>query len=399
MCLNNWTVDIKSFMKKNSKNKNNPPKNPVTMGRRKAIKAGIALAAATSIPTLQHAQAHPETDSSIKGRPTPNATKVVTGEVFGSPLDSNPLEAKVVTFTIVSSDVDASVVFYRDVIGMTVQSDTVLKNTTTLQGMGLAGHRHVLLSMPNSGWINSQVVRILEAPPGAGPIRPRPESGPNDPGLYVLEGGTRDPAESYHALVTANTPVISPPRYYYFRNTMWGMDVDSMSYSPFGPGGEQMFITASIRSDQKIVRSIGLHNGFGSASITTLDQRPVNSFFKKAFGIKRTSQMECYQENVNELIGAPTGTYFLWGNLGLDVGIEVWEMKAKSGTIYPCSLDKTGLAMLTLRVNDLDKCRTMCAKASIEIVSEGALPNLLDDKPAGFILRGAVGELFEVVQA
>ena len=43
-------------------------------------------------------------------------------------------------------------------------------------------------------------------------------------------------------------------------------------------------------------------NGFGSASITCLDQRPVNRFFEKAFGLKRTSQMECYQDNVNEMI-------------------------------------------------------------------------------------------------
>ena len=330
----------------------------------------------------------------------PGIAREVVGESFAKLADSNPLETKLITFTTVSSDVDASISFYRDVIGMTVQSDTTLGNSPAIiQDVALSGRRHVLLSMPESGWNDSQVVRILEAPPGAGPIRPRPESGPNDPGLLVMEGGTRDGAESYHALASANTPMISPPRYYYFRNTMWGTDVDSMSYAPFGPGGEQLFITASIRSDQKLVHSKGVHNGFGSASITALDQRPVNTFFEKAFGVKRTSQMECYQENVNELVGAPAGTYFLWGNLGADVGIEIWEMKAESGIVYPCSLDKTGLAMLTLRVNDLEKCRAMCAKASIELVSEGALPNVFDDEPAGFILRGAVGELFEVVQA
>ena len=55
--------------------------------------------------------------------------------------------------------------------------------------------------------------------------------------------------------------------------------------------------------------------------------------------------------------------------------------------------------MLTIRVNDLDKCRDMCAEAGIEPVGEGALPNLQNDKPDGFTLRGGVGELFEVVQA
>jgi hypothetical protein len=251
--------------------------------------------------------------------------------------------------------------------------------------------------MPDSPY--GQAVRILDAPAGTQPIRPRPNSGPNDPGLLVMEGGSRDIAESYHALASAGTPMISPPRYYYFRNTMWHTDVDVMSYAPFGPGGEQLFITASIRSDQKLVRSTGVHNGFGSASVTCLDQRPVNAFFEKAFGLKRTSQMECYQDNVNEMIGAPNGSYFLWGSIGSGVALEVWEFKAKSGKVYPCRLDKTGLAMLTFRVNNLSKCRAMCLSSGIRIVGEGALPNPETQRPDGFTVQGAVGELYEVVQA
>ena len=125
----------------------------------------------------------------------------------------------------------------------------------------------------------------------------------------------------------------------------------------------------------------------------------MNAFFENAFGLKRTSQMECYQKNASELIGSPDGSYFLWGNVGQGVSIEVWEVKAESGTVYPCSLDKTGLAMLTIRVNDLSKCREMCADAGIEPVGIGALPNAEHDQPEGFTIRGAVGELFEVVQA
>jgi len=364
------------------------------VNRRDALRVGAAIAAvpALSAPQGARAQVRPQ---SI---PAPDKAMEVQGDTFSTRQNSNPLETKVTAFTTVSPDVDASIRFYRDVIGMSVLSDTLLADgITTAPGIGHAERRHVILTMPESAF--SQTVRILEAPPGAKPIRPRPESGPNDPGLLVLEGGTRDPAESYHALASAGTPMISPPRYYYFRNTMWGTDVDSMSYAPFGPGGEQMFITASIRSDQKLVRSVGIHNGFGSASITALDQRPVNAFFEKALGLKRTSQMECYQDNVSELIGAPPGSYFLWGNVGAGVGIEVWEVKAESGTVRPCSLDKTGLAMLTLRVNDLGKCRTMWADAGIEPVGEGALPNATHDRPDGFTLRGAVGELYEVVQA
>ena len=364
------------------------------VNRRDALKAGAAVAAGHTLLARQEAKAQLPTQSI----PAPDVATEVQGDTFASREDSNPLQAKVVAFTTVSSDVDASVQFYRDVIGMTVVSDAPLPDgITTAPGIGRSGRRHALLNMPEERF--GQTVRILEAPPGAKPIRPRPDSGPNDPGLMVLEGGTRDPAESYHALASVGTPMISPPRYYYFRNTMWGTDVDSMSYAPFGPGGEQMFITASIRSDQQLVRSIGIHNGFGSASVTALDQRPVNAFFENALGLKRTSQMECYQDNVSDLIGAPKGSYFLWGNVGAGVGIEVWEVKAESGTVYPCALNKTGLAMLTLRVNDLSKCRTMCAEAGIEPVGEGALPTPENARPDGFTLRGAVGELYEVVQA
>ena len=322
----------------------------------------------------------------------------VSGEVFEPKKTSNPLAVKIITFTTVSSNVDESIKFYRDVIGMRVFSDERLPDgMTTAPGIGNRQRRHVLLTMPDSPY--GQAVRILEAPANSAPIRPRPNSGPNDPGLLVMEGGSRDITESYHVVANAKAPMISSPRYYYFRNTMWHTDIDVMSYAPFGPGGEQLFITASIRSDQKLVRSKEIHSGFGSASITCLDQRPVNKFFEEAFSLQRTSQMECYQDNVNELVGAPAGSYFLWGSVGAGVALEVWEFKAKSGRVYPCRLDKTGLAMLTFRVNNLSKCRSMCIDAGIEIVGEGALPNPENKQPDGFTVRGAVGELYEVVQA
>jgi catechol 2,3-dioxygenase-like lactoylglutathione lyase family enzyme len=311
---------------------------------------------------------------------------------------SNPLQAKIVVFNTVSPDVDASIRFYRDVIGMRLADEgTLPADISSAPGVGKRGRRYALLDMP--GAEDSATVRVLAAPAGAAANRPRPGSGPLDPGLLVMEGGTRDPAESYHRLASAGTPMISPPRYYFFRNTTWGRDVDVMSYAPFGPGGEQMFITANIRNDRPQWTLPGLHSGFHNAAITSLDQRPLESFYDQALGLKRYSQMECYQRNANELIGAPPDSYFLWGNVGEGVSIELWEVKAKTGTVYPTSLDRTGLAMLTIRVNDLEKCRSMCADAGIKPVGEGALPMIGQPNPAGFTLRGAVGELIEVVAA
>jgi len=355
--------------------------------RRDALKAGAAVAPAlmgAASPQVANAQA----DN--------NQLSEQTGQILWPKELSNPLEARIVVFTTVSHDVEASISFYRDVIGMTLVDDRTLPGKlTSAPGIGKAGRRQILLQMPESS--RSASVRILEAPSGAQPIRPRPDSGPNDPGLLVMEGSTRDPAESYHALATAGTKMISPPRYYWFRNTTWGRNVDVMSYAPFGPGGEQMFITAQINNDRPEPSYPGLHSGFANAAIVSLNQEPVTDFYEKALGLKRTSQMECYQRNCNELIGAPANSYFLWGNVGSGVSIEVWEVKASKGTMYPTSLDRTGLAMLTIRVNDIEKCRRMCDEAGIRVVGEGALPSPDNIRPDGFTLRGAVGELIEVI--
>jgi len=367
--------------------------NKTKIDRRNAIKAGMFASAGLSATTISkpgYSESGEQDNKQIQHK--------TDGKAFSAIEDSNPLNAKIITFTTVSKNVDKSISFYRDVIGMKLELDQPLKsNLTTTPGIGEPGRRHAILSMPDS--LNSASVRILEAPDNAEEIRPRPNSGPNDPGLLVMEGGTRDPAMSYHKLASAKTPMISPPRYYFFRNTMWKRDVDVMSYAPFGPGGEQMFITANIRGDRPEPNYEGLHSGFANAAITSLDQRPVNEFFEKALGLKRTSQMECFQKNTNELIGAPDDSYFLWGNVGSGVSIEVWEVKASSGIIYPCSLDKTGLAMLTIKVNDIDKCESMCQKAGIKPVGIGALPNQKGNLKKGFTLRGAVGELFEIVES
>ena len=331
-----------------------------------------------------------------EGEASEAAPRVQSGLTLAPLEDSNPLEAKIVVFTTVSPDVDASIRFYRDVIGMSLAEEGELRaGMTNAPGVGKPPRRYAIMHMPDSD--RSAQVRVLQAPRGASPNRPRPDSGPMDPGLLVMEGLTRDPAESYHRLASANTPVITPPRYYYFRNTTWRRDVDVMSYASFGPGGEQMFITADIRGDREEWPFPGLHSGFANAAITSLDQRPVDAFYNAALGLKRTSQMECFQRNANQLIGAPDDGYFLWGNVGFGVSIEVWEFKAASGTLYPTSLDRTGLAMLTMRVNDLGKCREMCEAGSIAPVGEGALPLHGNAEPEGFTLRGAVGELIEVI--
>jgi catechol 2,3-dioxygenase-like lactoylglutathione lyase family enzyme len=358
------------------------------INRRTAITASI-LGAAGAALLKNGAEAAPAPD---------NADPVLQKGSVLTPLDqSNPLAVKIVAFNTVSPSVPASIRYYRDVIGMTLADEgTLAADVSGAPGIGQAGRRYAILTMPKG---SSAMVRVFEAPPGAKANRPRPTSGPMDPGLLIMEGGTSDPAESYHRLASAGTPVITPPRYYLFRNTTWGRDIDVMSYAAFGPGGEQMFITANVRSDRPDWPYPGLHSGFSNSAVTSLDQRPVEAFYEGALGLKRTSQMESFQKNNNALIGAPPDSYYLWGNVGSGVSLEVWEFKAKTGTLYPTSMDRTGLAMLTMRVNDIAKCRAMCEAAGVRMMGHGALPMPGKPHQDGFVIRGAVGELIEIVQA
>jgi catechol 2,3-dioxygenase-like lactoylglutathione lyase family enzyme len=358
---------------------------PSKLTRRDALKAGASIA-----PALLVGQAQAADPVRHQGWPL-------------VPMEgSNPLAAKVIVFSVVSPDIDASIKFYTQVMGFELlDQGTVPAPVSTAPGAGQAGRRYVLIGSPKSA--RGATIRVLEAPPGAPEIRPRP--GGNvppanawDPGLLVMEGGARDAAESYYALKSAATPMISPPRYYFFRANGSRRDLDVMSYAPFGPSGEQLFITINVRNDRPDWTEPGLHTPAGGFSLVSLDQRPVEEFYLKALGLRRTSQMDCHQRNCNELIGAPRDTYFLWGTLG-DVSMEIWEFKMPEGTMYPCSLDKTGLAMVTMQVNDLDKCRAMCKTNGIEPVGEGAFPRPGVIRSDGFTLRGAVGELIEVVQA
>jgi len=355
------------------------------IGRRGLLTGGLALGSAVALS--QEGVAHAATDSG-------SLPHVQQGFGLAGDADPNPLKAKITVFTVVSQDLDASIHFYRDVMGFPILEDASLPvGRSTAPGAKRLGSRYILFQVPNSK--RGASIRVVQAPAGAEAIRPRPGARTWDPGLLCMEGGTRDPAESYHALASAGVPTISPPRYYPYRGI--GFDVDPMSYAPFGPSGEQLFITASISNSRPEWTEPGLHTVPSNVAIVSLDQRPVDEFYFRALGLRRTNQMVSQQRNCNELIGAPRDANFLWGNVGSGVSIEVWEFQVAEGTVYPTALDRTGFAMITIRVNDLAGCRARCRAAGIQPVGEGALPVPGQPAPEGFTLRGAVGELVEVV--
>jgi catechol 2,3-dioxygenase-like lactoylglutathione lyase family enzyme len=360
----------------------------LTMNRRRWLQwSSGGLAAAALSPT-----------EAAKLQAVAKDADVARGYPLTAPADANPLQAKVAAFTVVTPDLATSSGFYRDTMGYHILSQGVVTGTAgSAPGLGTSARRYVLMAVP--GAKRGATLRILEALPGADANRPRPGARAWDPGLAVMEAGMRDPAESYRALANASTPMISPPRYYFFRANGSMPDLDVMSYAPFGPGGEQMFLTANIRNDRPDWPEPGLHSTPSNVVIVTLDQRPADAFYANAFGLRRINQMDCQQRNCNELIGAPRDLYFLWGNIGgSGFNMEIWEVRVAEGRVYPTSLDRTGLAMFTVQVKDLDRCRGMCVQAGIKPVGSGSLPLPGNEKPGGFTLRGAVGELVEVVQ-
>ena len=352
------------------------------MKRRDVLKAGLIT------PALLGAGAAAQI--------APTRPQPVGGWEIVPPADADPLDAKIVAFTIVTPDLAASLHFYRDLLGYAiVEQGRLDRGLSTAPGAATLGRRYALLAAV--GGQRGGPVRLVEAPAGAAANRRRPQARTFDPGLAIMECQTPDPAESYRVLKNAGVPMISSPRYYFFRETGMGRDLDVMSYAPFGPAGEQMFITANVRSDRPKWPIEGLHGNFSGVVILSLDQRPVEAFYRSALGLRRVNQMDSFQRNTNELMGGPPDNYFVWGFLGRDVRIELEEHRQPQGVVYPTSLDRTGLAMMTIAVNDLGRAREMCRAASIEPVGQGALPLVSRARPEGFTLRGAVGELIEVV--
>ncbi len=367
------------------------------MNRRDSFKVSLgALAASAVAPSIA-------TSAQAAEAPKDREPFVQYGRTFAEPDQANPYGVSKVAFNMVSPDLEASKKFYRDCLEYDVVDEgTTSKGQSEAPGIGAPGRKYISLVVP--GRAGNVVIRVLEAPPGAIDNRPRPTSTAIDPGLLVIEQGTTDPAESYARLKSFNTPVISPPRYYLYRNTnadgaeINGRDFDVMSYTAFGPGGEQLFTTAQVSSNRTMpAAGARLHSGFGGTSVTSLDDRPVLDFYEKALGLRQTTSITSYQHNNNDLVGVPRGSFHTWAQVaGLG---EVWQYWAAKGTCYPTSLDRKGYAMVTMQVKEFDKVKKLCADNRVKVIGQGALP-LPGRKPTqGFYIRGAVGELIEVIPA
>ena len=116
------------------------------LNRREAL--GVSLAAVTAATHVGEAATATATTATPTASDQPRPAQ---GFGFTPIAESNPLEAKITVFTTVSPDVDASIRFYRDVIGMTLAEDgTLPADISSAPGVGKAGRRHAVLTGPGS---------------------------------------------------------------------------------------------------------------------------------------------------------------------------------------------------------------------------------------------------------
>lgn len=299
--------------------------------------------------------------------------------------------------TVVTPDIDAAVRFYRQGLGYEQLGHGVLGDDVRFEGKPLIGRRWAVMNAPSA---TEGAVRLLEAPREAVPNRPRPDARPWDPGLAVLEVYARDPHESFQRLEAAGATTLSPPLPYRFVDAGPFGTIEVTSYAAFGPAGEQLFVTRATGGSRPRPTLTELHSGVFNVVLPTLDRRPVVRFYELLLGIGPVVELPIRQETVNQILGVPHDTRFemlLLGPPGEATGIEVEEFDLAHGRMYPTSLRRTGLAMFTLRVADLAECRARCDAYRIARIGDGALPMPGRERGAGMIVRGALGELVELI--
>lgn len=363
------------------------------ISRRHLLKSSAAGAAASVLGALP---ATAETFSSVEKKPSGTNPECVRSHIF----------------TVVTPDMEASLRFYRDIIGYEViQNGKLSGRLPTVPGVGGVGRRHALVRA-RAQPTDTPLIRILEAPAGARSNRPRPGASLVDPGLGGVEVMTGNDAAAYLKLHQAGVKVISPP----LLTAQTGVDpmpgatvewdfgdIDVTSFVAYGPGGEEFFISQGKSMARKPwpIPWTDMNNIGAPIAIVmiTLDRWPTWDFYSNVFGMKPTKDQYMGQDPTNMLLGAPVGSYFRFGGLA-DGGFEWWEFRDRKPSDvppYPTDLDRTGWAMVTLVVESLTAFRGRLKSLGISILGEGSLPSPGAMYRDGVYIRGPYGELLEVI--
>ncbi len=359
------------------------------MNRRTMIQASAAAAfAATTIPQLANAVE------------APPATR--------APDASNPYAARPLIFTIVTTDLEASIRFYRDLLDHDLIDRGVLGAGAPRELGVFPGQPYAMLHAQEPVPQERGFIRLIEASRNATPNRPLSAS-VMDPGLAAINTKTGDLDASYRRLTAAGVATISKPLLYShlgvpgLPGSTEGMSraFEVMTYAAIGPAGERVYISRVLTAGGQTIKTVlpRMHGVMSSSSVMCLDRWPLWGFYDRALGMKPTKDQYAFEDTLNTIIAAPADTYYRFGSMGDSGGIEWWEFRQAPppGRVYETSLDRTGLALSTLVVDELPNIVKRLNSASIPILAQGSLPVPAGVSSQAIYVRGAVGELIELI--
>ena len=330
---------------------------------------------------------------------------------------ANLFDAQSYIFTVVTKDIGISTQFYCDVLGYAVIGEGALGgNMPTMAGVGEPGRRYALLRAREKIPTERGVIRLLEAPEGAKPNRARPGRG-DGPAALGSDGGlagylcpTADSKKAYDHLTGLGIETISGPLPYKHRNVtaLPGEPLPnptaSMSLSLYVPGGDEFlyfYCPIDPVTHEPVGKPIfdGLFGTVGPHVTGTRDRWPFFDFYENVFGMVSVREGHAGRETLNVLCVLPPRTQFQFGFF--DAMCMEWhefnQFRPAPAPAWPTSLDKTGLAMTTFLVDDLNVIRARAIKHAYPILGEGALPTPEADTRDAFYIRGTEGELYEVI--
>jgi catechol 2,3-dioxygenase-like lactoylglutathione lyase family enzyme len=324
---------------------------------------------------------------------------------------TNPMNACGCLNTIVTADIEGSVRFYCELLGYeVVRRGTLGSQRPSVAGAGRAGRPYVLIRTNPTGNASIGMIRLLAAPEGAAPNRPRPAATIESPGLCALSLMSRDIAATHERLTGAGIEAVSEPYYYNHLNMVplpgaryRSRDIHVKTFVVYAPSTEQVFFTQVLDIDGRPMRweYPGLHSPVMGRGLVALDKWPVRRFYRELFELLPDRDAAVWgQPNFNKLMGSTPDVPMLFGGMGDGFNMEVWEWRhldpVKTPT-FPTYLDRLGYAATTVLVDDLAEVRRRARVSNTPVLGEGALPTLEAEYQDGLYVRGAVGELIEVI--